>query len=43
MDGMHCVCKALLEGCTDIEAIRFVIDPDPDYIGVHPDDLPYPD
>jgi hypothetical protein len=43
MDGMHRVCKALLEGCTDIEAVRFIDDPDPDYVGVHPDDLPYPD
>ena len=43
MDGMHRVCKALLEGCTDVEAVRFVSDPDPDYVGVHPDDLPYPD
>ena len=43
MDGMHRVCKALLKGCADIEAVRFVNDPDPDYVGVHPDDLPYPD
>jgi hypothetical protein len=43
MDGMHRICKALLEGCTDIEAVRFIDDPDPDYVGVHPDDLPYPD
>jgi hypothetical protein len=41
MDGMHRVCKALLENRTEIEAIRFVQDPEPDYIGVHPDDLPY--
>jgi len=43
MDGMHRVCKALLEGSSEIEAVRFVHDPDPDYIGVHPGDLPYPD
>ncbi len=43
MDGMHRVCKALLEGWTDIEAVRFVSDPAPDYVGVSPDDLPYPD
>ena len=42
MDGMHRVCKALLEGRSEIEAVRFVRDPEPDYIGVHPDDLPYP-
>jgi hypothetical protein len=41
MDGMHRVCKALLENRTEIEAVRFVRDPAPDYIGVHPDDLPY--
>ena len=41
MDGMHRICKALLLGHEDIEAARFENDPDPDYIGVHPDDLPY--
>ncbi len=41
MDGMHRVCKALFENRTEIEAVRFVHDPEPDYIGVHPDDLPY--
>jgi hypothetical protein len=42
MDGMHRVCKALLEGLSDIEAARFIEDPEPDYIGVDPDDLSYP-
>jgi hypothetical protein len=41
MDGMHRVCKALLENRTVIEAVRFVRDPEPDHIGVAPDDLPY--
>lgn len=41
MDGMHRVCKALLEGLSEIEATRFVEDPQPDYIGVKPEDLPY--
>ena len=41
MDGMHRICKALLEGRGEIEAVRFVDDPEPDYIGVQPDDLPY--
>lgn len=41
MDGMHRVCKALLENRTEIDAVRFVHDPAPDYIGVHPDNLPY--
>jgi hypothetical protein len=43
MDGMHRISKALLEGLNDIEAVRFIQDPEPDYIGVPPDDLPYPD
>ena len=43
MDGMHRVCKALLQGFADIEAVRFIDDPEPDHIGIHPDDLPYPD
>ncbi|HEX6496095.1 MAG TPA: hypothetical protein VF018_11465 [Acidobacteriaceae bacterium] len=38
---MHRVCKALLENRTEIETVRFVEDPAPDYIGVHPDDSPY--
>jgi len=42
MDGMHRVCKALLEGLSDIEAVRFIEDPEPDYIGVNPDFLQYP-
>jgi hypothetical protein len=41
MDGMHRVCKALLQGHQDIEAVRFTEDPAPDYVGVNPDDLPY--
>lgn len=43
MDGMHRVCKTLLQGHQDIEAVRFTNDPAPDYIGVKPDDLPYSD
>jgi hypothetical protein len=30
-----------LENRTEIEAVRFVRDPAPDYIGIDPDDLPY--
>jgi hypothetical protein len=41
MDGMHRICRALLLGLEEIEAVRFVQDPEPDYIGVQPDDLPY--
>jgi hypothetical protein len=43
MDGMHRICKALLQGLDHVDAVRFVRDPEPDYIGVHPDDLPYED
>jgi hypothetical protein len=41
MDGMHRVAKALLQGHFHIAAVRFAIDPEPDYVGVHPDCLPY--
>ena len=41
MDGMHRVCKALNLGKTTISAVRFEQDPEPDYVGVDPDDLPY--
>ena len=39
---MHRVPKALIQGRSHIEAVRFEIDPEPDYVGVlDPDDLPY--
>ncbi|MEW8505371.1 MAG: hypothetical protein AB2598_01595 [Candidatus Thiodiazotropha sp.] len=42
MDGMHRVCRALMEGKEKIKAVRFAIDPEPDYVGVRSaDDLPY--
>jgi hypothetical protein len=41
MDGMHRICKALLMGMSEIEAVRFLQDPEPDFIGVDPIDLPY--
>ena len=43
MDGMHRVGKAVLLGRTTIEAVRFIDDPEPDCLGVQPDDLPYDD
>jgi hypothetical protein len=43
MDGMHRVCRALLDGRMEVEAVRFPSDPEPDFVGVHPDDLPYGD
>jgi hypothetical protein len=41
MDGMHRVCKAALLNRAKIEAVQFTTDPDPDYVGVPPDELPY--
>jgi len=41
MDGMHRVCKALIEGRETIRAVRFEVDPEPDYVNVDPDELPY--
>ncbi len=41
MDGMHRVAKALLEGIEEIEAVQFESDPEPDYVGCRPEDLPY--
>ncbi len=41
MDGMHRVCKALLEGIEKLPAVQFETDPEPDYVGCDPDQLPY--
>lgn len=41
MDGMHRVCKALNQGLTSILAYRLAAVPEPDFIGVAPDELPY--
>lgn len=43
MDGMHRVAKAHMLGLTSIKAIRLSHTPEPDYVGVAPDDLPYED
>ncbi|MBF5006583.1 hypothetical protein ISG32_20220 [Diaphorobacter sp. NR2-3-3-1] len=43
MDGMHRVCKAVLEGGTDIAAVRLPTMPEPDYRNVSLDSLPYDD
>ena len=40
-DGMHRVAKAHLEGRRTIAARRFAVDPEPDFVGREPDDLPY--
>ena len=41
MDGMHRVAKAVLLGRATIEAVQFTNDPDPDYVGMEPNELPY--
>ena len=41
MDGMHRVAKAVLLGRATIEAVQFTDDPEPDYVGVRPNQLPY--
>ena len=41
MDGMHRILKVALEGEAECEAKQFAVDPEPDYIGVSLDDLPY--
>jgi hypothetical protein len=41
MDGMHRVAKAARQGQREIEAVQFQEDPEPDYVGVGPKELPY--
>ncbi|QLC67962.1 hypothetical protein LPB248_03065 [Flavobacterium sp. LPB0248] len=41
MDGMHRIIKALLEGHEEIKAVQFEITPEPDFINISVDDLPY--
>jgi hypothetical protein len=41
MDGMHRVAKAVLQGWKDIEAVQFERDPEPDHVGLGPEELPY--
>jgi hypothetical protein len=41
MDGMHRVAKAALEGRTEVEAVQFDRDPEPDYVNRRLSDLPY--
>jgi hypothetical protein len=41
MDGMHRIAKAQLLGQSHIMAIRFATMPEPDHIGIHPDELDY--
>jgi hypothetical protein len=41
MDGMHRVCRLLMEGARFVWAVQFDIDPQPDFVGLRPDQLPY--
>jgi hypothetical protein len=41
MDGMRRVGKAVLLGRSSLDAVQFNKDPEPDYVGVHWDGLPY--
>jgi hypothetical protein len=41
MDGMHRVAKALMLEHANITAVQFLEDPEPDYIGVPEEKLPY--
>ncbi len=41
MDGMHRVLKAVLEGHKFVRAYRLLVMPNPDYVGIDPDDLTY--
>ena len=43
MDGMHRVAKAYVEGRASVVAVRFEETPEPDYIDVDPNALPYDD
>ncbi|HZC68724.1 MAG TPA: hypothetical protein VE201_08915 [Nitrospirales bacterium] len=41
MDGRHRVAKALWQDRSEIEGVQFARDPEPDHVGVRPEDLPY--
>ena len=41
MDGMHRVCKAWMQGMKSIKAFRFAVAPEPDFVGIPGDQLPY--
>jgi len=41
MDGMHRVVRALVEGRDTVDAVQFLADPAPDYVGRRPDELSY--
>jgi hypothetical protein len=39
MDGMHRIAKAIRHGRHEIEAVQFEEDPEPDHVGLGPDEL----
>ncbi len=41
MDGMHRIARAILEGHTTVKAVKFTVQPEPDYRDCVPDELPY--
>ncbi|MGH3294819.1 MAG: hypothetical protein ACRDP7_23770 [Trebonia sp.] len=41
MDGMHRIARAMLEGKSEVSAVRFPALPAPDYRDCQPADLPY--
>jgi hypothetical protein len=41
MDGRHRIAKAALQDKREIEAVQFAEDPEPDYVGRGPNELPY--
>jgi hypothetical protein len=41
MDGMHRIAKAIRHGRHEIEAVQFEEDPEPDHVGLGPDELSY--
>lgn len=43
MDGMHRVATAKMIGQETIKVLQFIVDPEPDYMNIHEDDLEYDD
>jgi len=41
MDGRHRVAKAALQGRKEVDAVQFDEDPEPDHVGLGPEQLPY--
>ena len=41
MDGMHRVARALLDGRATLPAVRFAVQPRPDFVDCRPSELPY--